>query len=173
MGKGPRPVAMVMQARLEGILPPGSPPDHWRDTHLRLEEASVPALQDVSAIDWSNAMREQLLGPKYFPPLPDFVDDTLPAQHLSCWAMNMFKARCPEAGVEVLLHVPGYLHAKTVSLDGLTVSVGSGDWNIRSFSINWARNGMICDPPVLLALSRPPSTPIARSVELLNSTIIG
>lgn len=192
-------------------LDPGPRFDHWRDTHLRLEGASVLALQSVFAVDWSNATREQVLGQEHFPPLPDFLNEALPVQlclsgpdsewravrqqyfamimgarkrvrvqtpfflldesvmealrtaalagvdvsvmisasgpgqYLPYWAANTFKAEAAAAGVEVLLYERGYLHAKTVTIDGEIASIGSGNWDIRSFSINYELNALIYD----------------------------
>ncbi|CTQ31249.1 cardiolipin synthase [Jannaschia rubra] len=191
-------------------LDPGRGFARWRDTNLRLEGAAVLALQGVFAIDWSNATRERLLGPEYFPeapPLDDnlpvqlclsgpdsewravrqqyfamivgarrrvrvqtpffILDDTVmealkaaalagvdvsvmisargPGQHVPYWAANTFKAEAAEAGVEVLLYEDGYLHAKTVTVDGEVASVGSGNWDIRSFSINYELNALVYD----------------------------
>ncbi|TDL75252.1 cardiolipin synthase [Palleronia sediminis] len=197
---------------------PGPRFDHWRDTHLRLEGAAVLALQGVFAIDWSNATREQILGPDYFPALADgpqdglpvqlclsgpdsqwravrqqyfamivgarrrvrvqtpffILDETVmealkaaalagidvsvmisaegPGQYLPYWAANTFKAEAAEAGVEVLLYQGGYLHAKTVTVDGEIASVGSGNWDIRSFSINYELNALIYDAGVAAEL---------------------
>jgi cardiolipin synthase len=199
-------------------LDPGPRFDHWRDTHLRLEGASVLALQGVFAIDWTNATREHLLGPGYFPPPAGFTDDRLPVQlclsgpdsewrairqqyfamivgarkrvrvqtpffildetvmealkaaalagvdvsvmipvngpgqYLPYWAANTFKAEAAEAGVEVLLYEGGFLHAKTVSVDGEIASIGSGNWDIRSFSINYELNALIYDSRLAGAL---------------------
>lgn len=199
-------------------LDPGPRFDHWRDTHLRLEGASVLALQGVFGIDWSNATREQLLGPEYFPPLSDPFGATLPVQlclsgpdsewqavrqqyfamimgarkrvrvqtpfflldesvmealraaalagvdvsvmisaggpgqYLPYWAANTFKAEAAAAGVEVLLYEGGYLHAKTVTIDGEVASIGSGNWDIRSFSINYELNALVYDSRLAHAL---------------------
>lgn len=199
-------------------LEPGPRFSHWRDTHLRLEGASVLALQGVFAIDWSNATREQLLGPEYFPPLPDPSAETVPVQlclsgpdsewqavrqqyfamimgarrrvrvqtpfflldesvmealraaalagvdvsvmisaggpgqYVPYWAANTFKAEAAAAGVEVLLYEGGYLHAKTVTIDGEIASVGSGNWDIRSFSINYELNALVYDTRLARAL---------------------
>lgn len=200
-------------------LDPGAGFALWRDTHLRLEGASALALQGVFAIDWSNATRQRLIGPAYFPPVPDafaearlpvqlclsgpdsrwrairqqyfamilgarrrvrvqtpffILDETVmealkavalagvdvavmisargPGQFLPYWAANTFIAEAAEAGVEVLLYERGYLHAKTVSVDGEVASVGSGNWDIRSFSINYELNALVYDADVAAGL---------------------
>ena len=49
------------------------------------------------------------------------------------------------AGVKVHLY-RGYLHAKTLSIDGEICSIGSANMDIRSFSINYELNAVIYDP---------------------------
>jgi cardiolipin synthase A/B len=39
----------------------------------------------------------------------------------------------------------GYLHAKTLSIDGEVCSIGSANLDIRSFSINYELNAVIYD----------------------------
>ncbi len=75
-----------------------------------------------------------------------------PGQYLPYWAANTFIAEAAEAGVEVLLYDRGYLHAKTVSIDGEVASVGSGNWDIRSFSINYELNALVYDLGLASAL---------------------
>jgi cardiolipin synthase A/B len=41
---------------------------YWRDTHLRLRGPVVLQLQEVFALDWMSATREQLFQPELFPP---------------------------------------------------------------------------------------------------------
>jgi cardiolipin synthase len=42
--------------------------DAWRDTQLRIVGDGVAALQAVFAVDWYNAMKEELFTDEYFPP---------------------------------------------------------------------------------------------------------
>lgn len=75
-----------------------------------------------------------------------------PGQFLPYWAANTFIAEAAEAGVEVLLYDSGYLHAKTVTIDGEVASIGSGNWDIRSFSINYELNALVYDKDVAAEL---------------------
>jgi cardiolipin synthase A/B len=50
------------------------------------------------------------------------------------------------AGVRVHVYKLGYLHAKTLSIDGKVCSIGSANLDIRSFSINYELNAVIYDP---------------------------
>jgi cardiolipin synthase len=42
----------------------------------------------------------------------------------------------------------GYLHAKTVCVDGEVSSIGSANWDIRSFSINYELTAVTYDKDV-------------------------
>lgn len=68
-----------------------------------------------------------------------------PHQRLPFWAAQTYFAQIATAGVEVLLYEGGFLHAKTVVVDGVVASVGSGNWDIRSFSINYELNAIVYD----------------------------
>jgi cardiolipin synthase len=48
-----------------------------------------------------------------------------------------------QAGVRVFLYEKGYLHAKTISIDSETCSIGSANIDIRSFSINYELNAVL------------------------------
>ncbi len=68
-----------------------------------------------------------------------------PGQFLPYWAGNTFAAEVAHAGVEVLMYDAGYLHAKTIAIDGRICSIGSANWDIRSFSINYELTAVIYD----------------------------
>ncbi len=61
------------------------------------------------------------------------------------WAGNTFMADVVQAGVRVFLYEKGYLHAKTISVDGEICSIGSANIDIRSFSINYEINAVLYD----------------------------
>jgi cardiolipin synthase len=61
------------------------------------------------------------------------------------WAANTYLAEVAAAGVQVHLYDKGYLHAKTISIDGEVSSIGSANLDIRSFSINYELNAVIYD----------------------------
>ena len=54
-------------------------------------------------------------------------------------------AEVAAAGARVHLYELGYLHAKTLCVDGEVCSVGSANLDIRSFSINYELNAVIYD----------------------------
>ncbi|GEO13703.1 cardiolipin synthase [Microvirga aerophila] len=61
------------------------------------------------------------------------------------WAANTYLAEVAAAGAQVHMYGKGYLHAKTLSIDGEVCSIGSANLDIRSFSINYELNGVIYD----------------------------
>jgi cardiolipin synthase len=61
------------------------------------------------------------------------------------WAANTYLAEVADAGVRVCMYRGGYLHAKTLSIDGEVCSIGSANLDIRSFSINYELNAVIYD----------------------------
>ncbi|WP_210530441.1 cardiolipin synthase [Rubellimicrobium arenae] len=71
-----------------------------------------------------------------------------PDQRLVYWAAKTYLLEIATAGVEVLLYEGGFLHAKTVVADGWVASIGSGNWDIRSFSINYELNALVYDTAV-------------------------
>lgn len=68
-----------------------------------------------------------------------------PGQFLPYWAANTYALDVARAGVKVQLYDAGYLHAKTVCVDGEICSIGSANWDIRSFSINYELTAVIYD----------------------------
>ena len=59
------------------------------------------------------------------------------------WAGNTYVADIAASGVRVFLYEKGYLHAKTISVDGRACSIGSANIDIRSFSINYELNAIL------------------------------
>lgn len=61
------------------------------------------------------------------------------------WAAYTYMAEVAAAGVRVHLYDQGYLHAKTIAVDGEVCSIGSANLDIRSFSINYEINAVLYD----------------------------
>ncbi len=53
-----------------------------------------------------------------------------------------------ENGVRAFKYDDGFIHAKTIVVDGLVGSVGSANWDIRSFKLNFETNAFVYDPEV-------------------------
>lgn len=71
-----------------------------------------------------------------------------PGQFLPYWAANTFAAEVAQAGVNVQMYETGYLHSKTICVDGKICSIGSANWDIRSFSINYELTAVIYDESI-------------------------
>ncbi len=62
------------------------------------------------------------------------------------WATYSYMEDLLEAGVKCYTYDNGFLHAKTVMVDGIACSVGSANMDIRSFCLNFEVNAVIYDP---------------------------
>ena len=76
------------------------------------------------------------------------ISSSGPGQFVPYWAANTFCQELARAGVAVQLYHAGYLHSKMICIDGTICSIGSANWDIRSFSINYELNAVIYDAVV-------------------------
>ena len=196
-----------------GIAPPwcgdAEDPDHWRDTHYRIDGPVVAQLQAVFLDNWIKVSGEVLHGDDYFPALAPagdlpaqmfsssptggsesmqlmylltitasehtidlssayFVPDKLAVDALTAAAKRGVKTRVIvpgrhidtklvrrasrglwgpllEAGVEIAEFAPTMYHVKALVVDSCIVSVGSTNFDNRSFSINDEANLNVFD----------------------------
>lgn len=61
------------------------------------------------------------------------------------WASLSFAGDLLEAGVRVYTYDDGFIHAKTIVVDGVAGSVGSANWDARSFELNFESNAFFYD----------------------------
>jgi cardiolipin synthase len=59
------------------------------------------------------------------------------------WATLSFVGDLLEAGVKAYTYDNGFIHAKTLVVDGLAASVGSANWDVRSFRLNFEANAFL------------------------------
>jgi len=59
------------------------------------------------------------------------------------WATMSFVSDLLEAGVKAYSYDNGFIHAKTLVVDGLAASVGSANWDVRSFKLNFEANAFL------------------------------
>ncbi len=177
-------------------------PDHWRDTHVRVEGPVVRGLQGAFAENWLEATGDVLVGDDYLPdiepledggpmqlvrsrstvgdtnvealyflaiacarrtldltaayfaPRPAFVDALcdaagergvrtrilVPGRHMDKPVIRVAGRaeyeRLLSAGVELYEYAPTMLHAKTLCIDGAWSSIGSVNFDNRSFQQN-------------------------------------
>jgi cardiolipin synthase A/B len=186
-------------------------PDHWRDSHFRVEGPVVAQLQGVMLDNWSKATGKVLHGPDYFPPLASvgdekaqvfasspnggsesmlmmyliaitaatrsidlssayFVPDEITRRALIAAVRRGVKVRIITpgqyidaetvrrasrgmwgdllaAGVEMYEYRPTMYHCKVMIVDGLMTSVGSTNFDVRSFRLNDEANLNVYDAP--------------------------
>lgn len=72
-----------------------------------------------------------------------------PDKKLVYWASQSYFDELLEAGVEIYLYKPGFIHAKVISVDGEVASLGSANLDIRSFQLNFEVNAMIYNKDLL------------------------
>lgn len=184
-------------------------PEHWRDTHFRIEGPVVAQLQAAFMENWIEITGRVLHGEAYFPPLAPagthtaqffvsspggggesvqlmyllsiaaaakrllisasyFVPDDVEVRALADAARRGVRVQIIlpgaqidseivrrasraswggllRAGVEIYEYLPTMYHCKVMIVDGLWVSVGSTNFDSRSFSVNDEANLNILD----------------------------
>ena len=186
-----------------------APPDHWRDSHYRLDGPAVAQMQAAFSDLWIKTTGEALQGPEYFPEIPAdgsvsaqvftssptggadsmelmvllsiaaaersidlsaayFVPDTLtrrglvdalargvrvriltPGEHVDAELVKKASratwGELLEAGAEIHTFSPTLFHCKLLIVDGELVSVGSTNFDNRSFRLNDEANLNVYD----------------------------
>jgi Phosphatidylserine/phosphatidylglycerophosphate/cardiolipin synthases and related enzymes len=61
------------------------------------------------------------------------------------WATHSYLGELLDAGIHIYLYERGFLHAKTLVVDGKLSSVGTANLDIRSFKLNFEMNAFIYD----------------------------
>jgi cardiolipin synthase A/B len=184
-------------------------PDHWRDSHFRVEGPIVAQMQSVMLDNWSKTTGKVLHGAAYFPPLrpvgnqsaqmfassPNggsesmlmmhllaisaatrsidianayFVPDDItrralvaatkrgvrvrvlmPGEHIDTDTVRRASrglwGELLEAGVQMHEYLPTMYHCKVMIVDGLMTSVGSTNFDVRSFRLNDEANLNVYD----------------------------
>ena len=184
-------------------------PDHWRDSHFRVEGPAVAQMQAAFMDNWIKTTGEVLQGEDYFPALEPrgnapaqlfvssptggsesmmlmylmaiaaatrtldlaaayFVPDPLtrralvealhrgvrvrivvPGEHIDFHVVRRASrahwGELLEAGAEIREYLPTMFHCKTLIVDGLLVSVGSTNFDNRSFRLNDEANLNVYD----------------------------
>lgn len=78
-----------------------------------------------------------------------FGADDNPAPY---WASYTYMLDMARTGVKIYLYRSGYMHAKTVSVDGVVCSIGSANLDQRSFNVDYEVNAILYDQTVAQAL---------------------
>jgi cardiolipin synthase A/B len=69
------------------------------------------------------------------------------------WASHSYIEELLDSGVKAYTYDNGFLHAKTIVIDRAVASVGSANWDIRSFRLNFETNAIIYDENVARAFN--------------------
>lgn len=70
------------------------------------------------------------------------------------WTTLSYIGSLLDAGVRAFSYDRGFLHAKTCVIDGEACTVGTANWDVRSFKLNFETNAFIYDPGVSAEICR-------------------
>ena len=70
------------------------------------------------------------------------------------------------AGARAYTYDNGFIHSKTVVVDGLASSVGTANWDVRSFRLNFETNAFIYDQEIAAVLKTAFENDIKKSTEI-------
>jgi len=70
------------------------------------------------------------------------------------WASTFNAGELLSSGVHVHKFTPGFIHAKICVVDDEVASVGSANFDVRSFELNFETNAVIYDADVALAIGQ-------------------
>ncbi|MBO4991096.1 MAG: cardiolipin synthase, partial [Firmicutes bacterium] len=82
------------------------------------------------------------------------------------WATYCYCGMLLNSGAKIYTYNDGFLHAKTITVDDEISSVGSTNFDIRSFSLNFEANAMIYDSDVALEMRHIFEKDMERSTQL-------
>ncbi|MDR2610599.1 MAG: cardiolipin synthase [Clostridiales Family XIII bacterium] len=71
---------------------------------------------------------------------------SMPDHMFVYWGTYYYCGLLLKSGVRVFIYDRGFLHAKTISVDGEVCSVGSANFDARSFKLSFETNAFIYDP---------------------------
>jgi cardiolipin synthase len=132
----------------------------WRDTHVRFVGTAAVILQAVFAVDWQNAVGEDLFKPEYFPPVPDTTsNEDVPVQITvsgpdSRWRAirQLYFALINSAREHVYIQSPFFILDETIAealkasaLAGVDVQIMLGERAAVNNLPHWAGNTYIAE----------------------------
>lgn len=82
------------------------------------------------------------------------------------WASQSYFDELMEAGIEIYLYRPGFIHAKIISVDGEVASLGSANLDMRSFQLNFEVNAMLYDHELVAILDHSFALDLAQSAKV-------
>ncbi|PKM81157.1 MAG: cardiolipin synthase [Firmicutes bacterium HGW-Firmicutes-14] len=94
-----------------------------------------------------------------------------PDHKIVFWASQSYFEELLEAGIEIYLYQPGFIHAKIVSVDGEVASLGSANLDMRSFQLNFEVNAMLYDRELVERLDSDFAKDLSRSIRVELETL--
>ncbi|KXL52020.1 major cardiolipin synthase ClsA [Anaerotignum neopropionicum] len=82
------------------------------------------------------------------------------------WASMSYLGELLEAGVRCYQYEKGFIHAKTLCIDGLVASVGTANMDVRSFDLNFEVNAFMFDAGLTKSLEADFMHDLESSVEI-------
>ncbi len=82
------------------------------------------------------------------------------------WASYSMIGQLLGSGVKAFTYDNGFIHAKTIVVDGKVSSVGSANWDNRSFRLNFETNGILYDKEFATKMRKAFEADLARCTEL-------
>lgn len=64
------------------------------------------------------------------------------------WAGLSYIRQLLDSGIKAYTYDNGFIHAKTIVVDECVASVGSANWDMRSFGLNFETNAVLYDPSI-------------------------
>jgi cardiolipin synthase len=68
------------------------------------------------------------------------------------WATYSYIGQLLDSGVKAYTYDNGFLHAKTIVVDEIAASIGSANWDVRSFRLNFETNAIMYDETIARSL---------------------
>lgn len=82
------------------------------------------------------------------------------------WVASSYMGELLESGVKIYLYQAGFIHAKTIVVDGLATSIGTANLDIRSFKLNFEVNALIYDDRIAKEYEKEVMKDIENSIEV-------
>jgi cardiolipin synthase A/B len=86
------------------------------------------------------------------------------------WASLSNVGELLDAGVRVFSYNAGFLHAKTITIDDAVTSIGSANWDLRSFKWNFETNAVVYDRSFAETYRRIFEDDMTRSTEITSAS---
>ncbi|MBE6033673.1 MAG: cardiolipin synthase [Clostridiales bacterium] len=85
------------------------------------------------------------------------------------WATYAYAGELINSGARVFIYDKGFLHAKTMVVDGQVASIGSANFDVRSFKLNFEANAFLFDEEEAYKMEAIFETDMANCHELTKS----